>query len=47
MDYKISQELLEKILNYLAGRPWLEVQKLMQDLSQCQPCQSEEPPKSE
>lgn len=33
MELKIKKELLEKLLNYLANRPWAEVNNLIQELS--------------
>ena len=37
MKYKITQEQLQAILNYLGSRPYVEVIKLIQILGQLQP----------
>ena len=34
MDYKMSQKLLETILNYLAKQPFTEVAALINDIQQ-------------
>lgn len=34
MNYKISKELAEKILNYLANKPFIEVVDLIMELQQ-------------
>lgn len=36
MNLKISVDLANKILNYLANRPYIEVSQLIQELQQCQ-----------
>ena len=33
MEFKITKEQVEKLLNYLASKPWLEVQNLIQEFS--------------
>ena len=33
MYFKLPPEKLEKVLNYLANKPWIEVQQLVAELS--------------
>jgi len=33
MNFKLTAQQLEKVLNYLASRPWVEVNNLIQELS--------------
>lgn len=39
--YPIPATLMEKIVNYLAKRPWLEVREMMDELLKIQPVQEE------
>ena len=36
-NFQITKELLEKVLNYLATKPYIEVAAFIQELSQCKP----------
>lgn len=37
MEYKINEELLKQLLNYLASRPYVEVHQAIQALQSLQP----------
>tara|TARA_R100000742_G_C4262600_1_gene80420 strand:+ start:588 stop:749 length:162 start_codon:yes stop_codon:yes gene_type:complete len=47
MNYTITQEQLQAILNYLGSRPYVEVLKLIQTLGQLQPAPAESGKKDE
>lgn len=47
MEFLVSKELLEATINYLANRPWGEVQSLMSALSQVKPAEKQEESKKE
>ena len=40
MNYTLTQEQLQAILNYLGTRPYIEVAKLISTLSQLKPADS-------
>ena len=48
-NFIVTKELLEKVLNYLATKPYIEVAAFIQELSQCKPIQdtSNEPSTTE
>lgn len=37
MEYSITQENLQKVLDYLVTRPWSESNSLIQLISKCKP----------
>ena len=43
--FEISEDLAQKVLNYLATRPYLEVAELIQQVQQIKPIVQEEAPK--
>jgi len=45
MEFTISQETVNKVLNYLAQRPFIEVAKLIEEVQQVKPLKVEEPVK--
>ena len=47
MNYIITQEQLQAILNYLGSRPYIEVIKLIQTLGQLQPSPADSGKKDE
>ncbi len=45
MDFKLSEETINKVLNYLASKPYIEAAPLINDLQKATPI--EEPKKNE
>lgn len=43
MEYKLTEEVLNKILNYLASKPYIEVASLISDLQKAIPLKELEP----
>lgn len=40
-DFRIDQKLAEKLMNYLAQRPWIEVRELLDGLMTMKPVTEE------
>lgn len=41
MEYKINEQLLKELLNYLASRPYVEVHQAIQALQNLQPVKTD------
>jgi len=39
--YKVKKEVIEKVLNYLAGKPFIEVQQLIGELQKAEEIKEE------